>query len=651
VITAGLSGAAARGWSSGASGTGTTDGTLAAWRGSPLGATSTWVDTTGEVQRAAGVADYRDWQGDLDIAVGGTAVNSDESYAQAASGAFDARWTEAGRNIQAARGNSQGTTYLRPWHEFNGSWYANWQVTPSNLAAYKQAFARYVGILRAECPRCQIVWSPNDGSSTGSASIADAYPGDDLVDVFGPDTYNADGNPDVVNDATWTTYITQRASDGSPWGIETWRQFAEQHGKPIAIPEWGLKPVGGDSPEFIKRMNAWMAEHAAKPGDTNLAGKVIYDVYFNVVHGGDAGFTIYGNGANPNSGAAYAGLRWGAQASYTTTSATPAAAASTTPSSPSSPPAASGPTSLTVGQIAPTAVGIDRGVETLTNVQYVAGGSSAAQTLDLYLPQRTTSAGAIPVVAFLHGGAFSGGDKSDVAPFLNAFLDKGYAVASINYRLSGDAPFPAGLQDAKAAVRYLRATASTHGIDPTRIGAFGTSAGGYMAAALGVTVSQQPSALDDAGLGNPGASSAVQAAVSFYGPTDFLTMNEQAATSQCMGTPQDHDAADSPESILLGAPVQISSQAPAAKLTSWIPTAKPGSIPPFLLVHGTADCLVPSGQSEELAAALQQAGGQVTLDLIPGASHADSKIDEGKLPEVVAFFDRTLAAGSSSSDL
>ena len=636
VLAAGLGRAAARGWSSGASGSGITDGTFAAWRGSQVGITATWADREAETQKAADVADYAGWQGDLDIAVAGTVIGSDEDYAKAAAGAYDARWTAAADNIQRARGNSPGVTYVRAWHEFNGDWY--WQVIPGNVEDYKKAFRRYAGILRERCPRCVIVWSPNDGSSNGSAPIADAYPGDDVVDLIGVDSYNANGNPVVVDDATWDTYLHQTEADGSPWGIETWRKFAEQHGKPLGFPEWGLnhKAGGGDNPEYIKRMNAWMAEHASRPGDPDLAGKVVYDVYFDVNHGGDPGFKIK-DGPNPRSGAAYQSLRWGTQALARTPGEQ--TGASTVPAVPTSPVQTQTP--ARTGGPLPTAPGVTLGPETLPDIPYANG--SPSQQLDLYLPGRTGTA--IPLVVFIHGGAFSGGDKREVLG-ARELTSRGIAVASINYRLSGEAPFPAGAQDVKAAVRWLRAHSAEYGLDPNRFAAWGPSSGGYLASMLGVTDTQQPNGLDDPALGNAGTSSAVQAVASLYGPSDFRTMNAQAVQNPCGGTPQDHDADGSPESAWLRGPVQTTALATAADLTAWVPTAK--RLPPFLFIHGTADCLVPYDQSEELAEAIAQAGGKTGVILVQGAGHGGASIDQDKLPDVVAFLVQTFGGSGQA---
>jgi acetyl esterase/lipase len=151
--------------------------------------------------------------------------------------------------------------------------------------------------------------------------------------------------------------------------------------------------------------------------------------------------------------------------------------------------------------------------------------ASATQILDLYLP--TTGSGPFPVVINIHGGGFKFGDKGMLSEATGtALLDAGYAVASINYRFSGEAVFPAAVQDAKAEVRFLRANAAQYNLNPEKMAVLGQSAGGNLAAMVGVT--GNISDFDDASLGNAGVSSAVQAVIDQYGPTDFLQMDAQA---------------------------------------------------------------------------------------------------------------------------
>jgi acetyl esterase/lipase len=269
---------------------------------------------------------------------------------------------------------------------------------------------------------------------------------------------------------------------------------------------------------------------------------------------------------------------------------------------------------------------------TLPDIAYA--HTSAAQRLDLSLPARRGSA--IPLVIIIHGGAFAGGDKKDEPGIVAAVNAAGWAAASINYRLSGEARFPAGVQDAKAAVRWLRANASAYGVDPDRFAAWGTSAGAHLAAMIGVTGSVSDF-LDDAALGNAKTSSGVSAVVDWYGPTDFLTMDRQNVDpGGCRGTALPHDPADSPESIWLGGAIQtIPAEVKAASPISYLSSEhRP---PPFLIVHGKRDCTVPVGQSMQLQQALVDVGADVTLRILPRAGHADPQIERTQLKPAIGF--------------
>jgi len=148
------------------------------------------------------------------------------------------------------------------------------------------------------------------------------------------------------------------------------------------------------------------------------------------------------------------------------------------------------------------------------------------------------------------------------------------------------------------------------------------------------TTGDQATVLDDPALGNAGVSSAVQAVVDLYGPTDFLQMDAQFASAPpaaCNGQVQAHDPADSPESAYLGAAIQtLPAKAAAANPITYIATAK--TLPVFLIAHGDSDCLVPNQQSQILQQALQAAGATSTFNLIPGAGHGDQAITTSQTP-------------------
>lgn len=246
---------------------------------------------------------------------------------------------------------------------------------------------------------------------------------------------------------------------------------------------------------------------------------------------------------------------------------------------------------------------------------YQSGGETRELLLDLLVP---ASATAVPVVVWIHGGGWSSGSRTPIPPGVAALCGRGYAVASIEYRLTPTWRWPTQIQDAKGAVRWLRANAATYGLDPDRIGAWGPSAGGHLAAMLGTsggvataTVGSTTVDLEGAVGGNLDRSSRVQAVVALYPATDFLAM-------QLYPSSNDHNAAASAESSLVGGPVQSRPERVA--------TADPGTHataddPPVLLLHGTNDDLIPFSQSVLLDRALRSHGVSSTLVAFPGAGH------------------------------
>jgi acetyl esterase/lipase len=267
--------------------------------------------------------------------------------------------------------------------------------------------------------------------------------------------------------------------------------------------------------------------------------------------------------------------------------------------------------------------------QTIKNINY-AGTSSASQTLDLLLPANALLP--LPLVVRIHGGGFSSGDKAgeETGTAASAILAKGYALAGVNYRLSGQALFPAGAQDVKAAVRWLRAHAAEYGLDTDRFACWGESAGGYMVAMLGVT-GDQATVFDDNSLGNPGVSSAVAAVVDWYGPTDLATMDSQQTAhppASCTSNWLQHTPADSPEGLWLGGALntpEVSTKLAQANLVAYVATAK--ILPRFIIAHGDNDCKVPWGQSQELKDALAKVGNTANLTIIPGYSHGDGRFE------------------------
>jgi len=238
------------------------------------------------------------------------------------------------------------------------------------------------------------------------------------------------------------------------------------------------------------------------------------------------------------------------------------------------------------------------GTQVHRDLEYVADGH-ARNRLDLYLPAKTDRP--LSVIVWIHGGAWLAGSKEGCPAI--SFVAKGYTVASINYRLSQHAVFPAQMEDCKAAVRWLRANAEKYHLDPKHVGVWGASAGGHLVALLGT--SGDVKELEGSG-GNMDQSSRVQCVVDWFGPTDFTKMGGS------------HDDANAPEAKLIGGAVQENKEK-AAKANPITYVTKDSA--PFLIMHGEEDKVVPIGQSELLDEALRKAGVECTLVRIPGNGH------------------------------
>jgi acetyl esterase/lipase len=238
-----------------------------------------------------------------------------------------------------------------------------------------------------------------------------------------------------------------------------------------------------------------------------------------------------------------------------------------------------------------------------------------------------------PVILFLHSGAWITGERTGGPAIREA--SRGYAVASIDYRLAPAYIWPAPLEDCKTAVRWLRANAARYRLDPNRIAVFGASAGGHLAAML-ATTSDRPE-FEGLELGNPQFSSAVKAVVDFYGPTDLLKMDEQKLPCY---PGLSANASYMPPSLLMGCPIQQCREKTAT--SNPINYIEPTD-PPFLIMQGQLDCLTPWQQSKILYDALIAKGVDATLVLLPTAQHADAQFNEPKYQQMVdEFLDRTM---------
>ena len=242
-------------------------------------------------------------------------------------------------------------------------------------------------------------------------------------------------------------------------------------------------------------------------------------------------------------------------------------------------------------------------------------------TLDLYVPPREGTGTGLPLVIYIHGGGWQGGNPklsgamSDFPAVLASLAGRGYVVASLSYRLSSEAKFPAAATDIRSGIRWLKDHSGQYGIDINRVGVWGASAGGQLAG-LAATACDDP-AFDD---GTPGARSVspcVQAAVTWYGVFDFSTIAEQA--EQISGA-QTHQNPNSGEARYLGCTLD---RCPPELLRLASPIAHvDGKDPPMLLIAGTADQTVPPAQSRTMSDALSKAGVSTQLILIPDVNHS-----------------------------
>jgi acetyl esterase/lipase len=276
------------------------------------------------------------------------------------------------------------------------------------------------------------------------------------------------------------------------------------------------------------------------------------------------------------------------------------------------------------------------------DIPYVPDGD-AAQRLDLYLPDEP-AAKPLPLVVWIHGGGWRGGNKAGCPAA--GMVAKGYAAASVEYRFSQKALFPAQIQDCQAAIRWLRANAKKYNFDPNHIGVWGASAGGHLVALLGTSGGKK--AFAPIG-GNEEQSDRVQAVCDVYGPANFSTVVQQATDDEKnvknifkFNTPGD------PYSCLIGANLSDKAKADAVSPVHYVSADNP----PFLILHGTKDALVPLAQSVELEAALKAKGVEVWLQKFPGAGHGGPAFNKPAVNELVGrFFDKYLKGSDVKIEL
>lgn len=251
-----------------------------------------------------------------------------------------------------------------------------------------------------------------------------------------------------------------------------------------------------------------------------------------------------------------------------------------------------------------------------------------ALLMDVYFPDEHEDEA--PAILFMHAGAWALGDRTTIGGSVEfaELLGRGYVLASIDYRLAPDDKFPAQIQDAKCAVRHLRAEADRYGIDADRIGAWGASSGGHLAALLGVL-----SAGEFEGAEGHDESSRVQAVVDMFGPADLTAPDYVASADDLSRRVFDAEGPDAMEKLVRASPVTYVTE----------------DDPPFLIIHGEEDEVVPLSQSRALASQLESAGVPVSLIVVKNAEHglaSTGALQEPSLEEVdraiADFFDEML---------
>lgn len=273
------------------------------------------------------------------------------------------------------------------------------------------------------------------------------------------------------------------------------------------------------------------------------------------------------------------------------------------------------------------------------DVDYV-GDGFIGHRLDIHLPK--SGKAPFPVVMAIYGSAFFS-NSSKAAVFNDGWgqklLENGFAVVSINHRSSRDAIFPAQIQDVKAAIRFVRANSQQFSLDNSFIGITGWSSGGHLSALAGTTNTTRTDKINGLEIdieGNLGkytqTGSQVNAVVDWFGPTDFLIMD------QC-GSTMNHNDVKSPESSLIGGPIQENKEKTA--LANPI-TYVNQSNPPFLIFHGDRDPLVPHCQSEKLFEKLQSVNVKSELVLVAGGQHGPGVMIDPYYEKAIAFFKNEL---------
>jgi hypothetical protein len=293
----------------GAAGYGVAEGSFNAWLNShDLAVAANWSDASVDGQTSCyniGPGEpFANWTGIMNHAVGG--IFAGDSWAQAAAGAYDGRWTTCLQTLKSKWGTRPAQNmHVRFVHEFNGSFSA-WAVSDGDASNFVTAYRRFSTLQRQIFPGSKIVWSPNYGTSS-MTNIDAAWPGSSYVDLVGPDWYN--GYPHQSDAAGFASALSY-APGGNPQGLGAWLSYAASKGKPMCLPETGNPAIdggggqgGGDVPAWASAFISWCRSNGG-----NGAGQLSYAIYFNIGTSGGyaAAFSIYGPDAvQPNTSAVF----------------------------------------------------------------------------------------------------------------------------------------------------------------------------------------------------------------------------------------------------------------------------------------------------------------------------------------------------------
>ncbi|MGG0719451.1 alpha/beta hydrolase [Robertmurraya massiliosenegalensis] len=262
-----------------------------------------------------------------------------------------------------------------------------------------------------------------------------------------------------------------------------------------------------------------------------------------------------------------------------------------------------------------------RGYSMMKDISYTdpVPANTKGNLLDLYIPEKPGKS-KLPLLIWSGGSAwFSDAGKEGVpSELVTYFTEKGYAVAGVSVRSSSQVQYPGQLHDIRAAIRWLREHAEEYNFDPNRFAISGNSSGGWVAAIAATT----SNIWEIEGETNIQTSSAVQASVPFFPPTNFLMMDEQQREQGGLFIIE-HDAPNSPESSLIGQPIQ---SVPELTMKANPITYIDNNMPAMHIFHGGSDILLPYGQSEILYDAMAEAGNEVLFTFVPSAGHSVEEI-------------------------